>query len=25
VVMAHILDAFPARTKIFDKILGWFG
>ena len=25
VVMAHIIDAFPARTKIFDKILGWFG
>src|SRR5450755_5118211 len=23
VVMAHIMDAFPARTKIFDKILGW--
>jgi PPM family protein phosphatase len=25
VVMAHVIDAFPARTKIFDKILGWFG
>jgi PPM family protein phosphatase len=25
VVMAHVLDPFPARTKIFDKILGWFG
>ena len=25
VVMAHIMDAFPARTEIFDKILGWFG
>jgi PPM family protein phosphatase len=25
VVMAHVLDAFPARTRIFDKILGWFG
>ncbi len=25
VVMAQVLDAFPARTKIFDKILGWFG
>lgn len=26
VVMASILDTFPARTKIFDKILGrWFG
>jgi hypothetical protein len=24
-VMAHVLDAFPARTRIFDKILGWFG
>ena len=25
VVMAHITDPFPARTKIFDKILSWFG
>ena len=25
VVMAHVMDAFPARTRIFDKILGWFG
>jgi protein phosphatase len=25
VVMAHVIDAFPARTRIFDKILGWFG
>ena len=25
VVMAHIMDAFPARPRIFDKILGWFG
>ncbi len=25
VVMAHVVDAFPARTRIFDKILGWFG
>lgn len=25
VVMAYVIDAFPARTKIFDKILGWFG
>src|SRR6184192_3726643 len=25
VVMAHIVDAFPARTKMFDRILGWFG
>jgi hypothetical protein len=24
-VMAQIMDAFPARTKIFDKILSWFG
>jgi serine/threonine protein phosphatase PrpC len=25
VLMAHVLDAFPARTRIFDRILGWFG
>jgi PPM family protein phosphatase len=25
VLMAQVLDAFPARTRIFDKILGWFG
>jgi protein phosphatase len=25
VVMACVLDAFPARTKILDKIRGWFG
>ena len=25
VLMAHVLDAFPARIRIFDKILGWFG
>ena len=25
VVMAQVVDAFPARTKIFDRILGWFG
>src|ERR1700744_2904882 len=25
VVMGTVLDAFPARTRIFDKILGWFG
>ena len=25
VLMAHVMDAFPARTRIFDKILGWFG
>jgi len=25
VVMAHVIDAFPARTRIFDRILGWFG
>jgi protein phosphatase len=24
VVMAHVLDAFPAHTRIFDKILDWF-
>jgi protein phosphatase len=25
VVMAHVVDTFPARTRIFEKILGWFG
>jgi len=25
VVMAHVVDAFPAHKRIFDKILGWFG
>ena len=25
VVMATVLDPFPAKTRIFDKILGWFG
>jgi protein phosphatase len=25
VVMASVLEAFPARTKILDKIRGWFG
>jgi protein phosphatase len=25
VVMAHVLDSFPARRKMLDKILGWFG
>lgn len=25
VVMAQVLDAFPARKRVFDKILGWFG
>jgi PPM family protein phosphatase len=25
VVMAHVMDPFPARTKVFDKILSWFG
>jgi protein phosphatase len=25
VVMAQVVDAFPARTRIFDRILGWFG
>jgi protein phosphatase len=24
VVMAQVLDAFPARRGLFDKILGWF-
>jgi serine/threonine protein phosphatase PrpC len=25
VVMAHVVDSFPARRKMLDKILGWFG
>ncbi len=25
VIMAHIAEPFPARRRIFDKILGWFG
>jgi PPM family protein phosphatase len=25
VVMAHVVDSFPAHKRIFDKILGWFG
>jgi len=25
VLMARVIDAFPARTKIFDRFLGWFG
>jgi protein phosphatase len=25
VVMAHVLDAFPARKRVLDRILGWFG
>jgi protein phosphatase len=25
VVMAHVLEMFPARRKMLDKILGWFG
>ena len=25
VVMAHVVDAFPARTRLLDRILGWFG
>jgi protein phosphatase len=25
VIMAHIVEPFPARRRIFDKILGWFG
>jgi protein phosphatase len=24
VVMAQILDSFPARRRVFDKVLGWF-
>ncbi|HEX7418059.1 MAG TPA: Stp1/IreP family PP2C-type Ser/Thr phosphatase [Steroidobacteraceae bacterium] len=24
VVMARVMDLFPARKKLFDKILGWF-
>jgi protein phosphatase len=24
VVMAHVLDAFPARTRMLEKILNWF-
>ena len=24
VVMAHVLDAFPARTRVLDRILNWF-
>ena len=24
VVMAHVLDAFPARTRMFDRIFNWF-
>ena len=24
VVMAHVLDVFPARTRMLDKILDWF-
>ena len=24
VVMARVMDPFPARKKLFDKILGWF-
>jgi protein phosphatase len=23
--MAHVLDSFPARRRMLDKILGWFG
>ena len=25
VIMAHIVEPFPARRSIFDRILGWFG
>ena len=25
VVMAHVVEAFPAKRRLFDKILGWFG
>ena len=25
VAMAHVVDSFPARRRILDKILGWFG
>jgi protein phosphatase len=25
VVMAQVVDAFPARTRMLEKILGWFG
>lgn len=25
VVMAHVVDSFPARRRMLDKILGWFG
>ena len=25
VVLAQILDVFPARTKVLDKVLGWLG
>ncbi len=24
-VMAHVVDSFPARRRMLDKILGWFG
>jgi len=25
VVMAQVVDTFPARRRVFDRILGWFG
>ncbi len=25
VVMAHVLDSFPARRRMLDRVLGWFG
>ncbi len=25
VIMTHVIDGFPARRRILDRILGWFG
>lgn len=25
VIMTHVIDSFPARQRILDRILGWFG
>ena len=25
VIMTHVIDSFPARRRILDRILGWFG
>ncbi len=25
VILAHVVDSFPAHKRMFDKILGWFG